>query len=175
LVLCGSRGLLRPILSLPKEEFSRGPNSKDHGDAANDHTSREKTRVCHARCRVRRGRRRGVHWRRPVADDPGCPLLIKFCQVRGERCTAASCVDSLHLGARTVHEQHLVAAQPDGTKMLNSYFWPLLCFDFGTADTHILAGRMLARELPKKRRPTEVSALITGSAGATASQPRPNS
>ena len=59
-------------------EFSRGPNSKDHGDAANDHTSREKTRVRHARCRVRRRRRRAVHWRRPVADDPGCSFLIKF-------------------------------------------------------------------------------------------------
>ena len=48
--------------------------------------------------------------------------------MRRERCTAASCVDSFDqgrvavVGARAVHEQHLVAAQPDGTKMLNSYF-----------------------------------------------------
>ena len=90
--------------------------------------------------------------------------------VRRERCTAASCVDSfdqveLLSSARELFMSTLPRNLP-ALRCCTLIFRPLLCFDLGTTDTHILAGRMLARELPKKRRPTEVSALITGSAGA---------
>ena len=66
-----------PVLT-PGGVLARSQFSRDHGDAANDDTSREKTRVRHARRRVRRRRRCAVHRRRPVADDPGCSVLIKF-------------------------------------------------------------------------------------------------
>jgi hypothetical protein len=49
--------------------------SKDHGHGANV-SSQEDARLFHARHRVRRRRRCGVHWRHSLADDPGCPLHI---------------------------------------------------------------------------------------------------
>ena len=90
--------------------------------------------------------------------------------MRRERCTAASCVDffdqvELLSSARELFMSTLPRNLP-ALRCCTLIFRPLLCFDLGTTDTHILAGRMLARDLPKKRRPTEVSALITGSAGA---------